>query len=155
MTTSLGRELLTTATSMNALADLIVRDTGTLNLTADEARELLQAASVLRIAVTKTSNALYDRLNKDVQLDAPLGFHRGIHRRSGPLPPGFHRGIARRTDLTYAELAAYLPNNYYITELLDEARDAIEFEGTDVAGWTFNDYVVPRLASGLIFVEEL
>ena len=46
----------------------------------------------------------------------------------------------------------YLPANYRVTEVTPEF---VYFEGHDNAGWTLDDYVIPRLASGLIFAEEV
>jgi len=54
------------------------------------------------------------------------------------------------------QLAAYLPANYTITH----GQDAMYFdgewlvEGTDVAGWTLDEYVIPRLASGGMVCRE-
>ena len=51
----------------------------------------------------------------------------------------------------------YLPGNYeaFFEECVDASVDPyIEIEGYDRAGWTLDDYVIPRLASGLIFAEE-
>jgi hypothetical protein len=31
----------------------------------------------------------------------------------------------------------------------------IDITGTDQAGWTLDDYVIPRLASGLIVAKEV
>ena len=55
------------------------------------------------------------------------------------------------------EVAAYLPGNYRTlgyrwTEAL---RRAVVIEGRDVAGWTLDDYLAPRLASGLMVCEEI
>lgn len=53
---------------------------------------------------------------------------------------------------THAEsVAAYLPNNYHVTEI---HRTYVVIEGEDRAGWTLDDYVIPRLASGLYFTKE-
>lgn len=56
-------------------------------------------------------------------------------------------------------IAAYLPSNY--TVLARGAEDP-EFgglvtiiEGTDHAGWTLSEYVLPRLASGLYSGYEI
>lgn len=46
---------------------------------------------------------------------------------------------------------AYMPDNYNATEL--DGR--IVIVGTDFAGWTLDEYVIPRLASGLIFAVEI
>ena len=47
----------------------------------------------------------------------------------------------------------YLPSNY--SAVYDETRDCIVVAGTDQAGWTLDGYVLPRLASGLIFASEV
>ncbi len=54
-------------------------------------------------------------------------------------------------------VAKYLPANYKIAGLVDTAAlddfpypHGIVISGKDVAGWTLDDYVLPRLASGLI-----
>jgi hypothetical protein len=49
-------------------------------------------------------------------------------------------------------VAAYLPANYWIAR---ETGEAVYIIGTDNAGWTLDGYVIPRLASGLIFCEEI
>jgi hypothetical protein len=48
--------------------------------------------------------------------------------------------------------AAYLPRNYQVT---GEDDEFVYFQGHDNAGWTLEDYVLPRLASGLIWAEEV
>ena len=52
---------------------------------------------------------------------------------------------------------AYLPANYqaeWRPELHDESDEIVIF-GEDVAGWTLDGYVIPRLASGMIFATEV
>lgn len=49
-------------------------------------------------------------------------------------------------------VAAYLPRNYAAT-MADDGR-SILIEGHDVAGWTLDGYVLPRLASGMMFAQE-
>lgn len=51
-----------------------------------------------------------------------------------------------------AAIKQYLPANYRVVEVT-EAGTLIE--GEDVAGWTLDDYVLPRLASGLYFGLEV
>lgn len=57
------------------------------------------------------------------------------------------------------EIRRFLPENYtadvvtvYWAE--GDASHRIMIEGEDVAGWTLDGYVIPRLASGLIWAEE-
>jgi len=53
---------------------------------------------------------------------------------------------------TLREVKAYLPSGYTATE--QENGDVL-IEGEDIAGWTLTDYVIPRLASGLIYAKEV
>jgi hypothetical protein len=57
---------------------------------------------------------------------------------------------------TRREVAAYLPTGYaVIGEGLRDDRSFIVIGGYDDAGWTLDDYVIPRLASGLMRAEEV
>lgn len=47
----------------------------------------------------------------------------------------------------------YLPSNYTVVGIASETDVIIG--GEDVAGWTLDSYVLPRLASGLLFGEEI
>ena len=50
---------------------------------------------------------------------------------------------------------AYMPANYHVTVLRPGyANQTILISGEDRAGWTLDGYVIPRLASGLIFAAE-
>lgn len=85
--------------------------------------------------------------------------------------------IVRNTD-TQRQLEAYLPDNYriifqgyelpnglapgrsrYAHTNPDESdrtiREVFVIQGEDRAGWTLDAYVKPRLASGLIWAEEI
>lgn len=59
-----------------------------------------------------------------------------------------------RRDLvpTRKTVEAYLPRRYAVTA---ETRKLIVIRGTDYAGWTLDDYVIPRLWSGLIAAREV
>lgn len=48
---------------------------------------------------------------------------------------------------------SYLPANFTATYCPTEGH--IRIEGYDRAGWTLDDYVIPRLASGLIAAREI
>lgn len=56
-------------------------------------------------------------------------------------------------------IGAYLPGNYEVIGVLDYLGNGEQVEviigGQDNAGWTMEDYVIPRLGSGLYRVEEL
>lgn len=57
-------------------------------------------------------------------------------------------------------VAAFLPHNYDVQSFTlalpdGEVVERLLIVGSDVAGWTLDDYVLPRLASGLIFAEEI
>lgn len=49
----------------------------------------------------------------------------------------------------------FLPDNYSATLRQMGRKPEILIYGEDVAGWTLDDYVIPRLASGLIFAKEI
>jgi hypothetical protein len=49
-------------------------------------------------------------------------------------------------------VARYLPSNYAIVA---QGNGWLYIEGEDDHGWTLDEYVIPRLASGLIFAEEI
>lgn len=55
------------------------------------------------------------------------------------------------TSTTREQVQAYLPDNYHAVVI--DGR--VEIHGHDVAGWTLDGYVLPRLASGLHFAEEI
>lgn len=54
-------------------------------------------------------------------------------------------------------VAEYLPGNYKVTGTHRSSmyRLVVEVEGEDVAGWTAEDYVIPRLASGLMWAYDV
>lgn len=64
---------------------------------------------------------------------------------------------------TVKEALAYLPMRYALMESFEvEGGTAtgrkelwVVIGGVDDAGWTLEGYVIPRLASGLMFAEEL
>ncbi len=63
-------------------------------------------------------------------------------------------------DEDWERVKAYLPDNYQVTRIAVEVPDGevmirLLIIGTDVAGWTMDEYVIPRLASGLIFATEI
>lgn len=51
------------------------------------------------------------------------------------------------------QIARYLPDNYTVTRVLPDG--SVLIAGEDHAGWTLEDYVIPRLASGLYWTEEI
>ena len=64
------------------------------------------------------------------------------------------------------QLQAYLPNNYQASVEVISRSGALDdngwhmsariiIRGHDVAGWTLDGYVLPRLASGLIWASEV
>ncbi len=56
---------------------------------------------------------------------------------------------------TRRELEAYLPDNYRIVHVTSEPRGIkAAIAGSDDHGWGLDTYVIPRLASGLIFARE-
>lgn len=57
-----------------------------------------------------------------------------------------------RIASTSSAIASYLPSNYEVARI---TADFTYLRGTDVAGWTLDGYVLPRLASGLYFGTEI
>jgi hypothetical protein len=49
-------------------------------------------------------------------------------------------------------ITRYLPDNYKVDGLTSHG---LVIAGRDVAGWTLDGYVIPRLASGVIYAEEI
>jgi hypothetical protein len=59
---------------------------------------------------------------------------------------------ARRRE----EVAAYMPANFAVLgEGMRDGRTFYVIGGTDNAGWTLDEYVIPRLASGLMRAQEV
>jgi hypothetical protein len=56
-----------------------------------------------------------------------------------------------------AQLWNYLPGNYAIIggDFGEPGKPVYLIGGNDVAGWTMDDYVIPRLQSGAIFATEI
>lgn len=58
-------------------------------------------------------------------------------------------------------IEAYLPANYRVIGEVDSPLGEplpghyVVIQGEDNAGWTLDDYVIPRLASGLYFALEI
>ena len=51
-------------------------------------------------------------------------------------------------------VAEYLPNNYKVVRV-DQNGQGLVIAGEDDHGWTLDDYVIPRLGSGLIAATEV
>ena len=53
---------------------------------------------------------------------------------------------------TAETVAAYMPGNYRVIGM--DGEDVL-IGGTDNHGWTLDDYVIPRLASGMMHCTEI
>ena len=56
------------------------------------------------------------------------------------------------------EVAASLPANWEVIGVFHpdpDEKPLVLIGGTDEAGWTLHGYVIPRLASGLLYATEL
>lgn len=64
------------------------------------------------------------------------------------------RAVIERHDSrpTPETVGRYLPGNYKVVKV---TSTCITVEGRDNAGWTLEDYVIPRLGSGLIHAREV
>lgn len=65
------------------------------------------------------------------------------------------RALIKCPDIKRVE--AHLPSNYEVAYAYESPLfgPCVVIEGNDSAGWTLHDYVLPRLASGLIFGDEI
>lgn len=65
--------------------------------------------------------------------------------------------IVKGTGVSCELVAQYLPSNYEVLGMApwDDRGRGVLIGGTDSQGWTMDDYIVPRLASGLLFATVL
>lgn len=67
---------------------------------------------------------------------------------------GNRYALVERSEAVQVE--RYLPENYQVIgEVLERGHTATLIAGHDYAGFTLDDYIIPRLASGLRFCKEL
>jgi hypothetical protein len=62
--------------------------------------------------------------------------------------------LAKVWSANTEEVAQYLPSNYMVIGFNLE-QDHLLIAGVDNQGWTLEDYVIPRLGSGLLHCEVL
>ena len=62
--------------------------------------------------------------------------------------------VIRDARVSLAVVQRYLPSNYTATEIKAGKKTDILITGEDVAGWTMDGYVIPRLRSGNIYPME-
>ena len=76
---------------------------------------------------------------------------------TNPTPDPIRRAVVFGAGVTPDRVAAYLPSAYHIVEhdVVGRDGDSVIIEGTDQAGWTLDDYIIPRLASGLMSATEI
>lgn len=61
----------------------------------------------------------------------------------------------RDTD-TVKTVEGYLPDNYKVASCIRyKGKTVVMIKGEDKAGWTLDGYVLPRLATGLMFGYEI
>ncbi len=75
------------------------------------------------------------------------------------MKPKFRIAIVKN-EWNRDRVVPYLPESYDVQRFTlalpdGEVVERLFIIGMDVAGWTLDEYVIPRLASGLIFVEEI
>lgn len=59
--------------------------------------------------------------------------------------------VTKRGHVLPEEVTNYLPSNYVAMD----SPEGVLIVGYDRAAWTLDGYVIPRLASGLIFAQEV
>lgn len=71
-------------------------------------------------------------------------------------PAPFRIATVFGRDITEERVAHYLPSNYEVLEsdITGSDGDSVIVGGHDVAGWTLESYIVPRLGSGGLFATE-
>lgn len=76
-----------------------------------------------------------------------------LERQLEELPP--ERWAVLRAASQH-EVEAYLPDNYEVlsTSSLPDGKVDVVIGGRDSCGWTLNDYVIPRLHSGMLYARE-
>ncbi len=62
--------------------------------------------------------------------------------------------IIRGNHATQEQVQDYLPSNYNVVHV-DPNGQGVLIAGEDDHGWTMDDYVLPRLASGLLPGQEV
>jgi hypothetical protein len=63
--------------------------------------------------------------------------------------------VIQRSDAGYPSaetVERYMPSGYQVSGVSDTE---VVISGKDYAGWTMDSYVIPRLASGMIFAREV
>lgn len=65
---------------------------------------------------------------------------------------GVHIGASNPSTLVQT-IKRYMPENYEAIWVI--GSEIIFIYGRDVAGWTLDDYVIPRLASGGYIAKEM
>jgi hypothetical protein len=53
------------------------------------------------------------------------------------------------------QIEQYLPGNYTVVGTMPDENGSVIIAGIDDAGWTLEDYVIPRLMSGMYSCTEL
>ena len=60
--------------------------------------------------------------------------------------------IRRAKVFSKNDIAGYLPSRY---KVIERTAEYSIIEGEDFRGWTLDDYIIPRLASGMLHCEEI
>jgi hypothetical protein len=86
-------------------------------------------------------------------------------KMAGVTPPSSPERVAnisgtvnpyQRRDLSLELVQRYLPSNYSAMEYVaPDGEEMIQIRGRDDAGWTMDEYVIPRLASADIYAREV
>lgn len=66
----------------------------------------------------------------------------------------YRTAVVSGRDVTLERVRAYMPANYS-AYMSDDSDDDVIVTGQDYAGWTLDNYVIPRLASGGMVAIEL
>ena len=107
----------------------------------------LHEAKNIALPVAKLESELHDVVRHEL---TKAGVHVQRKRTAEvDVRPGPDIELRQRRQLE--TVRSYLPANY---EASIYKVGKVNIEGYDRAGWTLDDYVIPRLASGLIVAKE-
>lgn len=124
---------------------------GEVNTTTPDGGTLVGLKASTLAAITYAWQQVYgDASWEDIKAGVYERFHDGDEVK--------HLGIrvpaTEDVEAVAVRVAAYLPANYEVvgTETYRTSSEVL-VKGTDVAGWTAEGYVIPRLATGLLVAE--
>ena len=97
--------------------------------------------------------ARYDRLLNEALQPLRKGLEMSeYHEQRAP----FRTALVFGSNITAERVANYLPSNYTVVDadVTGDDGDSVIIGGHDVAGWTIEQYIAPRLGTGGMFLAD-